>query len=175
MAIFYGQVKDESFRRQMKENRKIEELILMFATNATNVLKKEPSLAGDAWKAELNNHISYFVRLLRECMRQISHVPPELTSRLDMYAAKLAPSAAASDSGYDSSSTRDSVVSPKRASQSISDMPLLLAAAHLFKLPESAIQQEMQELGKYCTPKASHMLMRCCTLGLPSSRLRLQT
>ena len=44
MAVFYGQVKDETFRKQMKENRKIEELILMFATNATNVLKKEPTL-----------------------------------------------------------------------------------------------------------------------------------
>ncbi|KZT68058.1 hypothetical protein DAEQUDRAFT_766639 [Daedalea quercina L-15889] len=149
MAVFYGQVKDDSFRRQMKENRKIEELILMFATNATNVLKKEPSLTGDGWKIELNNHISYFVRLLRECLRQISHVPPELTSRLDMYAAKLTPSQAASDSGYDSSSTRDSMVSPKRVSQNISDMPLLLTAAHLFKLPEPSIQQEMQELGKY--------------------------
>ena len=51
MAVFYGQVKDEGFRKQMKENRKIEELILMFATNATNVLRKEPSLAGDGWKA----------------------------------------------------------------------------------------------------------------------------
>ncbi|KAH9837722.1 uncharacterized protein C8Q71DRAFT_754139 [Rhodofomes roseus] len=162
MAVFYGQVKDENFRRQMKENRKIEELILMFATNATNVLKKEPSLAGDGWKLEVNNHIAYFIRLLRECMRQVSHVPPELTARLDMYAAKLTPSQAPSDSGYDSSSTRDSMVSPKRVSQNISDMPLLLTAAHLFKLPESAIQQEMQELGKYCTPKAALTDLKTC-------------
>ena len=40
MAVFYGQVKDETFRRQMKENRKIEELILMFATNATRSDRK---------------------------------------------------------------------------------------------------------------------------------------
>ena len=174
MAVFYGHMKDDAFRRQMKESRKIEELILKFTTLATGVVKKEPSLAGDAWKMELNNHISYFVRLLRECLRQISHVPPELTSRLDMYAAKLAPPTTASDSGYDSSSTRDSIISPKRASQSISDMPLLLTAAHLFKLPESSIQQEIQELGKYCTPKASHPLMRSRTFVLPSIRLLSQ-
>lgn len=174
MAVFYGQVKDDNFRRQMKENRKIEELILMFATNATNVLKKEPLLAGEGWKIELNNHIAYFIRLLRECLRQISHVPPELTSRLDAYAAKLTPSQTTSDSGYDSSSTRDSMVSPKRISQSIFDMPLLLTAAHLFKLPEPSIQQEMQELGRYCTPKASHLSMRCCTFGLPFIRLLSQ-
>ena len=63
MAVFYGQVKDETFRRQMKENRKIEELILMFATNATNVLKKEPSLTltvgdggGGGWKRGCSLH-----------------------------------------------------------------------------------------------------------------------
>lgn len=156
MAVFYGQVKDESFRRQMKENRKIEELILMFATNATNVLKKEPSLAGDGWKIELNKHIAYFVRLLRDCLRHLSHVSPELTARLDMYTEKLAPSQAPSDSGYDSSSTsrdRDSMISTKRTSQNLSDMQLVMIAARLFKIPESAVQKEVEDLSRFCTEK----------------------
>ncbi|KAI0790251.1 hypothetical protein BC629DRAFT_1622278 [Irpex lacteus] len=109
MAVFYGQVKEEHFRKQMKENRKIEEMILMFATNATNVLRKEPTLAGDGWKVELNSHIAQFIKLLRDCLQKLSHVSSELTARLDMYAAKLAPSTTSapsySDSGYDSSST----------------------------------------------------------------------
>lgn len=92
MAVFYGQVKEEHFRKQVKENRKIEEVILMFATNATNVLRKEPSLAGDGWKVELNNQIAQFIKLLRDCLRNVSHVSPDLTARLDTYAAKLAPS-----------------------------------------------------------------------------------
>ncbi|THH29980.1 hypothetical protein EUX98_g4219 [Antrodiella citrinella] len=140
MAVFYGQVKDETFRRQMKESRKIEDLILMFATNATNVLKKEPSLAGDGWKLELNNHIAMFIRMLRDCLKTVSHVSPEVTSRLDMYTAKLTAPASQkttySDSGYDSSSTRDSVVSQKRISTSIVDMPLVQTAALLFKLAD---------------------------------------
>ena len=157
MAVFYGQVKDESFRRQMKENRKIEELILMFATNATNVLKKEPTLAGDGWKIELNNHIAQFIRLLRDCLRHVSHVSPELTARLDMYTAKLAPAQAAySDSGYDSSSTsrdRDSISSQKRISMSVRDMPLVQTAARLFKIPDTESQQQIEEMSKYCTEK----------------------
>ncbi|KAI0078393.1 hypothetical protein K474DRAFT_1744807 [Panus rudis PR-1116 ss-1] len=166
MAVFYGQVKDESFRRQMKENRKIEELILMFATNATNVLKKEPTLAGDGWKVELNNHISQFIRLLRDCLRHVSHVSPELTARLDMYTAKLAPSQSVySDSGYDSSSTsrdRDSVGSSKRISMSVRDMPLVQTAAGLFKLPEVELQREIDELSKYCTEKAALNDLKTC-------------
>lgn len=161
MAVFYGQVKDETFRRQMKENRKIEELILMFATNATNVLKKEPSLAGDGWKVELNNHIAQFIRLLRECLRHISHVSPELTARLDMYTAKLAPAQQTySDSGYDSASTsnRDSVVSSRRISMQVNDMPLVVTAAKLFKIPVNAIQKEIEDMAKYCTEKVSYPL-----------------
>ncbi|TBU31295.1 hypothetical protein BD311DRAFT_753003 [Dichomitus squalens] len=165
MAVFYGQVKDETFRKQMKENRKIEELILMFATNATNVLRKEPTLAGDGWKVELNNHIAQFVRLLRECLRHVSHVSPELTARLDMYATKLAPTQQApSDSGYDSASTsnRDSVSSTRRFSTQVNDMPLVLTAARLFKLPINVVQQEIDDMAKYCTEKAALNDLKTC-------------
>ncbi|KAI0744612.1 hypothetical protein C8Q76DRAFT_780253 [Earliella scabrosa] len=165
MAVFYGQVKDETFRRQMKENRKIEELILMFATNATNVLKKEPTLAGDGWKMELNNHIAQFIRLLRECLRHISHVSPELTARLDMYTAKLAPAQRSySDSGYDSASTshRDSVSSTRRISMQVNDMPLVLTAAKLFKLPVSEIQKEIEDMAKFCNEKAALNDLKTC-------------
>ena len=47
ITSFYGSFKDDSFKRQMNENRKIEELILMFATTSTALLKKDPQLAGD--------------------------------------------------------------------------------------------------------------------------------
>lgn len=170
MAVFYGQVKDEGFRKQMKENRKIEELILMFATNATNVLRKEPSLAGDGWKVELNNHIAQFIRLLRDCLRHISHVSPELTARLDMYTAKLAPTQQAySDSGYDSASTsnRDSVSSPRRFSTQVNDMPLVLTAARLFKLSDSTVQKDIDDMSKYCTEKVS-LTYACSALYVAS-------
>ncbi|KAF8064055.1 hypothetical protein FPV67DRAFT_1503362 [Lyophyllum atratum] len=148
MAKFYGQFMVDSFKRQMKENRKIEELILMFATHATGVLKKEPSLAGDGWKVELNNQIAQFVKMLRECLRNVNHVSPELLSRLDIYTAKLAPSQTYSDSGYDSTSTsrdRDSMSAPSLSSN-IADMPLVRTVAHLFKLPDHAVQKEVDHL-----------------------------
>ncbi|KAG6861800.1 hypothetical protein C0995_011680 [Termitomyces sp. Mi166 len=141
MAKFYNQFMNDSFKRQMKENRKIEELILLFATHATAVLKKEPSLSGDGWKIELNNHIAQFVKMLRECLRNVHHVSPELLSRLDTYTAKLAPSMQAySDSGYDSaapSRDRDSV-SVTAMSTNVADMSLVRTVARLFKLSEPA-------------------------------------
>ena len=84
MAVFLGQFKMDPFRRQMKENRKIEELILMFATHATSVLRKDPTLAADGkWNVELNNYIVQFVKLrklLRESLRSVGHVSPELNA-----------------------------------------------------------------------------------------------
>lgn len=159
MAKFYGQFMVDSFKRQMKENRKIEELILMFATHATGVLKKEPSLAGDGWKLELNAHIAQFVKMLRECLRNVNHVSPELLARLDTYTTKLAPVAqgySPSDSGYDSSSTsrdRDSLTVPTLQVH-VSDMPLVKTVAKLFKITEQAIQGEVDQLrGKLVTDR----------------------
>ncbi|KDQ55910.1 hypothetical protein JAAARDRAFT_208172 [Jaapia argillacea MUCL 33604] len=165
MAVFYGQFTNDSFKRQMKENRKIEELILMFATHATNVLKKEPTLAGDGWKLELNNQISLFVRMLRDCLKNVNHVSPELTARLDMYIAKLAPTPAPapSDSGYDSSSTsRDSVSSPIGVSGNIMDMPLVKTVAKLFKIPDATVQKEVDQLRRFCTEKAALQDLKTC-------------
>jgi hypothetical protein len=164
MAVFYGQIKDESFRKQMKENRKVEELILMFVTNATGALKKDPSLPADGWKVELNNHIALFVMLLRDCVKTFSHVSPELTQRLDMYASKLAPSQSQTpnDSGYDSASTsrdrRDSVSVSTKSSRSVSEMSMVRCVAKLFQIPEHAIQGEIDQMSKSCTEKVPFSL-----------------
>ncbi|KAI0052473.1 hypothetical protein FA95DRAFT_1483448 [Auriscalpium vulgare] len=166
MAVFYGQFKVDSFKRQMKENRKIEELILMFATHATGVLKKDQSLAGDAWKVELNKHIAQFVKLLRESLRAVSHVSPELTSRLDMYAAKLAPAAQApSDSGYDSASTsrdRDSIYSVPGLSINVADMPLVMIVSKLFQIRTDLLQNEVDKLRPFCTERAALLDLKTC-------------
>lgn len=145
----------------MKENRKIEEMILMFATTATNVLKRDPSLVGDTWKLELNKHIGMFVRMLRECVKSVGHVSPELTSRLDMYAAKLAPSPTPTDSGYDTASTtsrrNDSVSSPISLglSMNVMDMDMVKCAANLFGFSLQDVQREIYQMKHFCTEKAA--------------------
>lgn len=162
MGKFYGEVTKDSFKKAMKE-RKVEELILMFVTQATGVLRKEPTLEGDGWKIELNNQVSQFVKLIRECLRTISHVSPDLMSRLDMYTAKLAPppspTPAASDSGYDTASTSRDSRNPGSPviSGSVTDMTLVRVVAALFKVPESAVQPEVDKMRKYCTEKAALM------------------
>jgi hypothetical protein len=130
------------------------------------VLKKEPTLAGDAWKLALNEQIGAFVRLIRECLRGL-HVSPELVARLDQYAAKLTPAPqSARDSGYDSASStaRDSVYSfqsqtPSAGpSMNVAEMPLVQTLAQLFQSPHSAVQQEVDQLRRSCDEKVIAIL-----------------
>ncbi|KAF9528741.1 hypothetical protein CPB83DRAFT_853670 [Crepidotus variabilis] len=182
MAKFYGQFSIDSFKRQMKDNRKVEELIMLFAAQATSVLRKEPTLAGDGWTLELNKQIAQFIKLIRDCLKGLSHVSPELLSRLDTYSSKLAPtlnatstrSSVYSDSGFDSSSNRDSYSGPSQptVSGSIVDMPLVRVVASLFKIPESAMQGEVDQIrGTLVTEKAAltdlKILLKNISTGQP--------
>lgn len=165
IAVFYNHFMGEGFRKQMKENRSIEELILMFAAQATGVLKKEPSLADDAWKVELNNQIAQFVKVLRECLKGLSHVSPELNSRLDMYQTKLSPQPL-HDSAHDTASISrdrgDSVSTAQSTNASIQDMPLVMTVAKLFKIPEHSMQNEVDRMKKTCTEKAALIDLKTC-------------
>ncbi|KAH8112053.1 hypothetical protein DFH11DRAFT_533705 [Phellopilus nigrolimitatus] len=171
-AAFYGASTTDQFRRQMKENRKIEEMILMFATTATGVLRRDPSLAGDTWKLELNKHIGMFVQMLRECLRNVSHVSQELTTRLDMYAAKLAPSPDSTDSGYDTASTTSrrnesiSSPSPLGLSMNVMDMEMAKSVANLFGFPLQDVQREIYQMKHFCTEKAAILDLKTCLKNL---------
>ena len=141
----------------MKENRKIEELILMFATTSTAALKKDPQLAGDGWKIELNNQIAQFVRILRDCLRNVNHVSPELTARLDMYTAKLAPQTSP-DSFNDSASAStsrggDASSSAGGPNVNVADMPLFKTIASLFGRTQPDVQRDINTLKRTCTEK----------------------
>ena len=141
----------------MKENRKIEELILMFATTSTASLKKDPQLADDGWKIELNNQIAQFVRILRDCLRNVHHVTPELTARLDMYTAKLAPQTSG-DYGNDSispSTSRggDSSSTSSGLNGNIADTSLVKTVTTLFGKSQSDVQRDISTLKRICTEK----------------------
>jgi hypothetical protein len=76
---------DKAFQKQMRESRKIEDLILPFVTTATKSLKKEEELADGAWKFELNTQIALFLDLLADSLAAVGPSSGELTNRLESY------------------------------------------------------------------------------------------
>lgn len=146
----------------------------MFATCATKILKNDPTLSpGDAWKMELNKHIAMFVRMLRECLRNMSHVSAELIARLDMYAAKLAPSPSSADSGYETASSSsasrargESVTSGTMGaglSMSVTDMPMAKVVASLFGADLQVVQSEIHQIKHFCTERVSAVIFHVWT------------
>ncbi|POW04378.1 hypothetical protein PSTT_10428, partial [Puccinia striiformis] len=64
-GVFYGTYTQDYYLKQLKENRNIEALILLFVTTATGVLRKR--LEGDEWKIHLNSQVGVFVTIIRDC------------------------------------------------------------------------------------------------------------
>ncbi|KAG9125216.1 hypothetical protein FRC07_008537 [Ceratobasidium sp. 392] len=175
VGAFWGNFKDPRFLKQMKENRRIEELILMYVTSSTANLKKDKTLEGDAWKIELNKQVAIFIRILRDALRTVHHVPPELTSRLEMYSTKLTPPrdetpVPASAGAKRPPRERDSWV--QVASEgSIADMPLVQTVGKLFRIEDADLQKDVNAAAKVCTDKAAIVDLKTClkniTVGMP--------
>ncbi|KAF8756018.1 Munc13 (mammalian uncoordinated) homology domain [Rhizoctonia solani] len=177
VAAFWGNFKDQKFVKQMKENRRIEELILMYVTSSTTILKKDKQLSeADGWKLELNKQVAIFIRILRETLRSVHHVPPELNSRLDMYANKVTVPKEEPSSGPSSAVSRkppkerDSWVQIP-SETSIADMPLVQTVGKLFGIEDAELQRDVSAAARVCTDRAAIVDLKTClkniTVGMP--------
>lgn len=182
IAVFWGSLKaaekpsskepSSTSWRQIKENRKIEELILFFVTTATQTLRKDPTLSGDAWKHELDAQISQFVLILRDCLRNMHHVPPEITSRLDLYATRLAentqpPRSSVAGRGTPSitsipASVGDASASGTLSPQSVDDMPLVKVVGTLFGKSKQELQDDINLIKQFCSEKSALDDLKTC-------------
>lgn len=160
-GVFYGVYNQESFLKQMKTNRKIEELILLFVTTATGVLRKQPEGEGDEWKPLLNTQVGQFVKLIRDCLQDIPRVPPELNARLETYSAKIAPPPPSSSPEPPTPSTSSAAdANPWTISHSVQDMPLVRSVGQLFGIQEGQLQKDVNAVRRSCTEKASLGIFR---------------
>ena len=173
-ALFWGkQWGLDHFQRQMKDSRKIEDIILPFVTTATKALKDDNQLAEGAWKVELNSQISLFLALIGDALHA-SGGGGELLVRLESYRQRMkddapAPAPAppppvqasnpalAGVSGNgddaDSASTR-TVNSAKTTSASIKGK----GTDHvwrLFGMPEEQLVGRLKEMAGTCTEAAA--------------------
>ncbi|KAG8835271.1 hypothetical protein FRC17_004578 [Serendipita sp. 399] len=168
IARFWTTFKDPTFYRQMERNRKVEELILNFVTTASASLRQDPQLAAsEAWKLELNNQIAYFTRIVRDSLRNTSHVPPELTQRVEIYVSKLVPSTAAHPPAAEASSRPESVT----PAATLADMVLVRVVGRLFDKSDDELQREINNIKRFCTEKAALIDLKTClqniNAGLP--------
>ncbi|MBW0460735.1 hypothetical protein O181_000450 [Austropuccinia psidii MF-1] len=179
-GIFYGTYTQDYYLKQLKENRNIEALILLFVTTATGVLKKR--LEGDEWKMHLNSQVGVFVTIIRDCLRskEVKNVPQELSARLDSYASKLIPSSPSINPSIDhrkslniqstssnvSTSIDTTSMSPWSSSHFIHDMPIVKTVGLLFNISDSQLQKDLNLIRKSCTEKGGFDDFKLCIANI---------
>lgn len=158
-AAFFNAFSEPSFKKRMEKDRRMEDLVLIFFSNATKELSKGKQQGDDAWKLMVDRHLALFVRLVGLVLKDHDWVRdrPELTSRLATLESKLLAhdqdlAAAPTRNGATGSSTIEVEVP---LSYDVKDMPLVQVVARIFGLRNTMVQSDINKYRSVWTEKAA--------------------
>ena len=158
-AAFFNAFSEPSFRKRMEKDRRVEDLVLIFFSNATKELSKGKQQGDDAWKLMVDRHLALFIRLVSLVLKDHDWVRdrPELTSRLATLESKLLAHdqdlAAAPTRNGTSGGTTIEVEIP--LSYDVKDMPLVQVVARIFGLRNTMVQSDINKYRSIWTEKAA--------------------
>ncbi|KAH8792592.1 hypothetical protein BGZ57DRAFT_849033 [Hyaloscypha finlandica] len=144
-AEAYTAFTEQGFRRRMDKERRVEDLVLIFYSNATKALQKGKAPDDDSWKLLVDRHVALFVRLISNTLKDHGNDKdrPELMNRLAKLESKLLTNDqdlfAGSGDGAGGSSIE--VVVP--ISYDVKDMPMVQVVAKIFGLRLSQVQSDI--------------------------------
>ena len=158
-AAFFNAFTEQSFKKRMEKDRRVEDLVLIFFSNATKELQKGKPPGDDAWKLMADRHLALFVRLISLVLRDHDWVRdrPELTSRLATLESKLLAhdqdlAASTSRNGGSGGSTVEVIVP---LSYEIKDMPLVQVVARIFGVSNTLVQSDITNNKAVWTERAA--------------------
>ena len=155
-ASFFNAFSEPSFKKRMEKDRRVEDLVLIFFSNATKELQKGKQSNDDSWKLMGDRHLALFVRLVSLVLKDHDWVRdrPELTTRLATLESKLLAHdqdlSAPQKNG--TSTTVEVVVS---LSYDVKDMPLVQVVARIFGLRNSMVQSDINKYKSEWTEKSA--------------------
>ena len=158
-AAFFNAFTEHSFKKRMEKDRRVEDLVLIFFSNATKELQKGKPTGDDSWKLMVDRHLALFVRLVSLVLKDHDWVRdrPELTNRLATLESKLLAHdqdlAAATSRNGGTGGTSIEVVVP--LSFEVKDMPLVQVVARVFGLRDSQVQSDINKFKPAWTEKAA--------------------
>lgn len=152
-AEAYTAFTEAGFRRRMDKERRVEDLVLIFYSNATKSLQKGKGPEDDSWKLLVDRHVALFVRLISNTLKDHGNDKdrPELMSRLATLESKLLTND--QDLFIDKAdgpagSSIEVVVPP---STDVKDMPMVQTVARIFGLALSQVQSDIDSSKKLWT------------------------
>lgn len=155
-AIFLNALSDPQFKKRMEADRRAEDLVLIFFSNATKELQKGKPPGDDGVKRMVDRHVALFVRLLTLILkdRDWAKDKPELASRLATLESKLLKG----DENLASSQTNGEFKMIEEVvplSYEVKDMPLVQVVGKLFGLTNTMLQSDITKNKPVWTEKAA--------------------
>ncbi|KAL8808687.1 MAG: hypothetical protein Q9223_004085 [Gallowayella weberi] len=158
-AAFFNAFTEQSFKKRMEKDRRVEDLVLIFFSNATKELQKGKIPGDDSWKLMADRHLALFVRLISLVLKNHdwARERPELAGRLATLESKLLAhdqdlSSTPSRNGA-SAGTSVEVVVP--LSYEVKDMPLVQVVARIFGLTNTQVQSDINKYKPVWTERAA--------------------
>ncbi|KAL4954932.1 hypothetical protein BDW69DRAFT_162227 [Aspergillus filifer] len=140
-AAFLNALKDSSFKKRMEKDRRAEDLVLIFYSNATKELSKGKDHDDDSWRLMVDRHVALFVRLFALILKSHDWAKerPELANRLQVLETKLLSQDL--DLVQATGSSTVEVIAP--VSYDVKDMPLVQHVAKIFNVDLSQVQSDI--------------------------------
>lgn len=157
-AAFFNAFTEQSFKKRMEKDRRVEDLVLIFFSNATKELQKGKLPTDDSWKLMADRHLALFIRLISLVLKEQEWARdrPELTNRLATLEIKLLTNdqdlTAESPNGGVGGSTVE-VLLP--LSHEVKDMPLVQVVARIFGVGHSQVQSDIDSNKTTWTARAA--------------------
>ncbi|KAI9372018.1 hypothetical protein BJX61DRAFT_553262 [Aspergillus egyptiacus] len=152
-AAFLNALKDESFKKRMEKDRRAEDLVLIFYSNATKELSKGKDPDDDSWRFMVDRHVALFVRLFALILRSNDWAKerPELANRLAVLESKLL----SQDQDLVQAGGPSTVEVAAPVSYDVKDMPLVQHVARIFHVDLSQVQADIDSHRSVWTEKAA--------------------
>ena len=145
-AAFLNAFKESHFRKSMEKDRRVEDLLLIFFSNATKEMQKGKSPDDDSWKLVVDRHVALFVRLIISTLKDHdwARERSELMSKLQTTERKLLMHdqhlAALQANGGSRTATVEIEV-PR--SYEVKDMPLVKIVSRVFSVSYDQVQSDI--------------------------------
>ena len=154
-AAFLNALSEASFKKRMEQDRRAEDLVLIFFSNATKELQKGKPPGDETVKRMVDRHMALFVRLLSLILKDKDWAKdkPELVTRLSTLESKLLKHdedlAAVETIG---TNTVEEVVP---LTYEVKDMPLVQTVGRVFGLTNTMMQSDINKYRPVWTEKAA--------------------
>ncbi|KKY27732.1 putative c2 domain-containing protein [Phaeomoniella chlamydospora] len=153
-AAFFNAFTEQTFKKRMEKDRRAEDLVLIFFSNATKELQKGKPPGDDGVKLMVDRHVALFVRLISIILKDHDWARdrPDLTARLATLESKLlVHDQDLVENG--TGGTQIEVVAP--LSYEVKDMPLVQVVGRIFGLTNTQIQSDIDSNKSVWTEKAA--------------------